>query len=102
MIATQYSRSMRVIAKVSVRPGGTGHGPSNWTYIPFAPNQLSSSFLGMDNVRICLNALMRTPCQNSGFYIPELGEIILHQDVLAPVEDLRLPLSLGALYLFVM
>ena len=92
---------MRIIAKVSVRPGGTGHGLSNWTDIPFAPNQLSPSFLGTDNVRICLNALVRTPRQNSGFYIPEFCEIVLHQDMLAPVEDLRLPLSLGVLYLFV-
>ena len=92
---------MRFIAKVSVTPGGTGHGHSNWTDIPFAPNQVSPSFLGTDNVRICLNSLVRMPCQNSGFYIPEFCEIVLHHDMLAPVEDLGLPLSLGALYLFV-
>ena len=92
---------MHVIAKVSVRPGGTGHGLSNRTNIPFTPHQLSPSFLGFYNVRVCLNALVGTPCQNSGFYIPEFCEIVLHQDVLAPVEDLWNPLALGALYLFV-
>ena len=101
MIATQYSGSMRVIAKVSVRPGGTGHGLSNRTDISFAPDQLSPSFLGSYNVRVCLNALVRTPRQNSGFYIPEFCEIVLHQDMLAPLEDLWLHLSLGVLYLFV-
>ena len=45
-VTTQYSGSMRVTAKVSVRPGGTGHSLSNRTDIPFTPHQLSSSFLG--------------------------------------------------------
>ena len=88
---------MRVIAKVSV--SGTEHGLSNRTDIPFTPYQLPPSFLGFYNIGVCLDALVRMPCQNSGFYIPEFCEIVLHQDVLAPVEDLQLPLALSVLYL---
>ena len=45
-VTTQYSGSMCVTVKVSVRPGGTGHGLSNRTNVPFAPYQLPPSFLG--------------------------------------------------------
>ena len=77
MIATQYSGSMRVIAKVSVRPSGTGPGPSNWTDIPLTSHHLSASGLSMDNIRICLNALVRALCYDSSTNIPQLTNIIL-------------------------
>ena len=92
---------MRIIAKVSVRPSETGHGLSNRTDIPFTPYQLSPSFLGFYNVRVCLNALVGTPRQNSGFYIPEFCQVVLHQDILASVKDLWLPLGLSTFYLSV-
>ena len=47
-VITQYNRSMCVTVKVSVGPGGTGHGLSNRTNVPFAPYQLiASQFSGL-------------------------------------------------------
>ena len=70
MIATQYSRSMRIMAKVSVRPSGTGPGPSNSTDIPLTSHHLSASGLSTDDIRICLDVLVRGSGEDSSINVP--------------------------------
>ena len=97
---TQYSGSMRVLAKVRANPGGIGPGPSNWTDITLTSHHLSTSGLSTDNIRICLNALVRVPCNYPSTDIPQLTEIVLDEDLLSPEEDFRFSLFLSSLYLF--
>ena len=60
-VTTQYSGSMRITAKVNVRPGGTGHGLSNGMNVSFRSHQLPPSFLGFQNIEVSFNTLVRTP-----------------------------------------